>query len=945
MKRIVSRDFGKPALALLAGLAAVAGCSNRQADRVSPPLPGVTDTDALPPITTPVRSARAQPFVPALFAGKELPYTESRAAPSPTAEEAARGFLLFSRPITCAVYSRSVPEAHERVDRLTAFATPGEYEPLSFSVYALREMRELRAVPSDLRCGDNLIAARDLDLRLVTEWAMRYPRYTSETWRRVPELLERVDTTSLAAGTCQRYWLTVRTPEEAKPGLYSGYVTLGDTASARAVRLPILFRVLDFRLLRDPAKRYSVYAYDLQQHFPGREGERLNRAMRSDYDAMRAHGIDQFPTVPLMETRNEKGEPEVAIRNPQAIDAMVAAGFKGPLPLCGGISHFYKKYVPGGKRENHWVIDTFPQTDELYVSVERAFRKLRAEFGARGWPEPVVCPMDEVAASSAEFAARVYAAIRRAGLRTYITKDPVAPDAEVYRRLDAVDIWCSQPFSVPYAKAVSDARYGYWSYPNHNAGEMKEREVMQRGGRMTYGFGLWRSGYTTLIPWHWRWTSDAKDPFDYLNCRQSGCGTRIDEADEVIPAVYWSCFREGYDDARYLYTLQQAIHERQEAADPRVRALVAHGRQLLQEIWDAVPAESRYLAHNTWPDTRFDAVRWRLASLTSELLKFPAQPGRGAAPSVLANTADAAPREDPFEWARRQNALSVLDVGARQFSSWKTVGSEVSAAVLTNASASGGGPVLRMNVRVDHKTDGSQANGPYPVGWPRLLHGFAAGTVALDAYDFLVFKVNVDSDRDEVADDVTPFSVNFAGHGGGKIDIPLDLGDIQRTWRPFRIALRQVLEEVPSGRASLNDLKHIQLVVSEKLYAHGIRLRFDFDELALVRLTRPVLDRIQAPASVLVPAARLPISVTFLGAAAAEQSGCRIRAALLRADGAALSACDAPLSAADGFCLDLTGVTAGEYTLSVRLLDRTGQTQAEGTRPVTAVAGYWLPHP
>jgi hypothetical protein len=23
---------------------------------------------------------------------------------------------------------------------------------------------------------------------------------------------------------------------------------------------------------------------------------------------------------------------------------------------------------------------------------------------------------------------------------------------------------------------------------------------------MTYGFGFWRSGYTTLIPWHWNWT-------------------------------------------------------------------------------------------------------------------------------------------------------------------------------------------------------------------------------------------------------------------------------------------------------------------------------------------------------------------------------------------------------------------------------------------------------
>lgn len=940
------RCFRWTRYALLAVLTAAAGCTNRPApDTPPPPLPGLTDTQKPSGPNAPALYARAQPDIPAPFIGKETPYAETRAAPRPTDKEYARGFILFSRPITRAVYSRSVPEAHERTERLTAFATPGEYEPMPFSVYALRDIRNMRAELSDLRCGASRIGTDRLDLRLVTEWPMRYPRYTSDTWRRVPELLEKANAASFASGTCQRYWLTIHTPEDAQPGLYSGHVTLYDDLSGGAVRLPILFRVLDFRLLRDPAKRYSVYAKvdDLHQPPPVREGERLAQAMRADYAAMQAHGIDMFPTVQLLETRNEQGEPEVAVRTPQAIDAMIAAGFKGPVPLTGGIPHFYKKYVPAGTRGSHWTIDKMPENDAIYDAVERAFRKLRAEFETRGWPEPIVCPMDEVAASSADFAARVYAAVRRAGVRTYITKDPTAPDAEIYRRLDAVDVWCSQPFSVPYAQAVSDTRYGYWSYPNHNAGEMKDREVMQRGGRMTYGFGFWRSGYTALIPWHWRWTAGGKDPFDYLNSKQSGCGTRVDEADDIIPALYWSCFREGYDDARYLYTLQQAIHDRRDLADPRVRALVAQGRQLLQEIWDTLPAEARYLAHNTWPDAQFGATRWRLATLTSALLKFPAPPGQGAAPSVLADTARAVPGEDPFETAKRQNALSAFDLLGTNATLWKAVNSEVSLAIITNGNASGDGPALRMSVTVDHLNDGAKKGGPYPVGWPRLFYSFAAGTLPLDTYDFLVFRVNVDSDRDEVADDVTPFTVNFAGHGGGKLDVPLDLGDVQREWRPFRLALSPVLDAAPAGRASLNDLKHLQLVIAEGNYAHNTRLRFDFDEVALVRLTRPVLDRIQCPGSVLVPADRLPLSVAFLGATAAEQLGCRLHVALLHADGTTLASHDTPLSMAGDFALDLTGVKAGTHTLLVRLLDRTGQSHSERRLPVTAVTGYWHP--
>ncbi len=169
---------------------------------------------------------------------------------------------------------------------------------------------------------------------------------------------------------------------------------------------------------------------------------------------------------------------------------------------------------------------------------------------------------------------KVYAAVKAAGLKTYATKDPVEPDAAAYAPY--LDIWCSQPYSVLLEQIAGQKRYEYWCYPNHNAGEIKDRLTMCKGGRMTYGFGFWRSGYTTLIPWHWCWTC-APDQFDYLRGGESGCGQRMDDDGEVIPAVYWSCFREGFDDARYVYTLQQAVMQRQDAVDPACQAAVRDG--------------------------------------------------------------------------------------------------------------------------------------------------------------------------------------------------------------------------------------------------------------------------------------------------------------------------------------------------------------------------------
>lgn len=174
----------------------------------------------------PVVTALLQPEIPAEWDGKELPYAEARPAPEPTAHETARGFILFARPITRAIYGGSVPAAEERIEQRRAFAAPGQYEPVSFSVYSLRDIRNLRVLLSELRSGKDRIGAGQFDLRLVTEWPMRYPHYTSSTCRRVPELREKVTVNSFAAGISRRYWISVHVPEDARPGLYSGTATV-----------------------------------------------------------------------------------------------------------------------------------------------------------------------------------------------------------------------------------------------------------------------------------------------------------------------------------------------------------------------------------------------------------------------------------------------------------------------------------------------------------------------------------------------------------------------------------------------------------------------------------------------------------------------------------------------------------------------------------------------
>ena len=123
------------------------------------------------------RRARRQPTVPSTY--EEMPFVETTAEPVLTPAEKQRGYLLFRRPITEPVYPNSRPLAHERLEQLVAFATPGEFEPLTFSIYPVRKLQNLKVRCSSLTCDAGEIPASEITVRLLTYWNIGYPRYTS----------------------------------------------------------------------------------------------------------------------------------------------------------------------------------------------------------------------------------------------------------------------------------------------------------------------------------------------------------------------------------------------------------------------------------------------------------------------------------------------------------------------------------------------------------------------------------------------------------------------------------------------------------------------------------------------------------------------------------------------------------------------------------------------
>ncbi len=903
----------------------VCGCAYIKELATSPQGSAVLQYVDKPATTTEDRHARIQPTIPDGW--EELPFEETAPIPVATSGESAQGFILFQRPITRAVHLSTRPLAHERCTGLSVFATPGEWEPTCFSLYPLRDLKNIRTQISALQTMKGVaMPASAVDLRLVTYWNIRYPMYYTEgTYRRLPELLENVTVNDAGAGECQRYWVRIQVPEDAAAGIYKGKITLWSDEFDQALAIPLSVKVLPFKLKQDPAKHYSVYYGGSDGMFRNVKEDLRPQAAINEYQSMVDYGLN---TLPQCHVGNDPNTYEFYLSNAKKVTQMMDAGLKGPFPITFGLHRLFKKHVPDAKIQGHWAVDKFPP-DEFYTELTELTKKFVASTADNGWPKMFCCPMDEVSPSSAPFTARAFKAVHQGGLATYITKDPTNFDTGYYRDLDAVDAWCSQPYSMPYESVVADKRYQYWTYPNHNAGEVKNREVMCRGGRMTYGFGFWRSGYNVMIPWRWRWITHWDDPFDYLRGRRSGCGQRITEEGEIIPAIYWECFREGVDDNRYIYTLQSEIVNREGSTDSACQAVLVAAKEFLQKTWDEIRVQEKYLNANVMHDDDFDNLRWRMAQLIQQLRQFPTLRDV-VAPSVL--VADTTPKThlsptDLLQNSKLIDNIDILDLGDEQFAEWKAHDAEANVSTITNA-AHHGELGMRFEVNIDHEVDGSGAKGEYLMGWPRVRLDFPEGKVNLSEYDFLTFWIRINSNRDEVADDITKFGITFVDRdSGAKYDKNIDLGGEQGIWIPIRISLADYIQASNAAPQNWRNLRFVHFYVSESWYAHGHKLVFDIDQISLVKFKTPVLHTLNAPDYIRLSSSIVTMNCELFGAESIQAGMYTLRVRALDSNNKVVYSTKTDPALSTQVVLPTATLRPGESKVHFDVLDRESESE------------------
>lgn len=551
---------------------------------------------------------------PAEFAKWQFePHVDNTPWPTISDADRQRGYIIHHRHWGEVVYPNTVPIAQEINPELRAFASLGEHEPLNFIVYPLRPFPSAKVTVSDLRSDKGVIPASAIEVRRVRYMKAR-PNYTVlNAYRIVPDPVMPYDADEpLVEKENAQFWLTVSVPENAKPGVYRGAIAFSPQGSPSA-QIPITFRVLPIVLQEDPDKIYGIYYYDPLDDW-NQANDEVSKAFYVQKSEWEMQDLVAHGTRNVVSGLYSPPEKDGAFffnfdLMQKKIDLWKRYGFKGPIVIHVNSGGIFRKYT--GKDLGNHISDAAPPPPEYGAELTRMCLAAEAERKKRAWPEFLYYPVDEPSTSpgSIAFMAETLKAVRAAGVRTYVTADPTNEGFAPLKPY--IDVWCTQPFLPTREEIVADKakrKVDYWCYPNHVNGENDHTTV--NGARITYGFGFWKSGFTTLIPWIYR--ANVGNPWNYLDGTSSDFFNRTEDSGRPIPVEMWEAYREGYDDYRYVYTLQQLIAAARKQGG-KVKTAADEAQKELEYVWKSLTVQAKYKYDDLWEPRQVDAYRWIVA--------------------------------------------------------------------------------------------------------------------------------------------------------------------------------------------------------------------------------------------------------------------------------------------------------------------------------------------
>ena len=540
--------------------------------------------------------------------------------PDPTPEEKKRGYILSRQHWMRLVYPTTYPTRAEVCDKLSCRLAPGEHEPVTLSLTAIRPLTQVRIRLSEDLSGPKgaVIPSASVSVgivRTITRWLTSgAPLQPGQRYERRPLFVFPAGSAKVPARETRQFWLTVFAPPDARPGQYRGSLTLAASGTPE-VRLPLQVDVLPIKLAL-PEVTYGMYYRHHCQYPEFRTGEFFKRTIAD----MKAHGMNSFSVYADLSER----KPNRALE----------------LNFDGGTPYHY----PDRSCGLNWQMDILAEhgllspSHPLLLLGDHQFTKsagliapLSAYRGERHWPEFLLYLADEPSSTKQiEMAKRLNdIAHSVAGVRTVTAIGKPGVLAQYY------DVWIVTTSVHPISDVVEEAeKLGKeaWTYNCQWNGNQP------RNDRFFTGYHMW----TQRLRGNWQWcytergsgrvTSDGKlelgvpgyeDPWRVSYVLPTPKGN--------IPTLGWEARREGVDDYRYLQTLRDAIRKARDSDNAALRREARQARAFLTTVARRAKAPARrrpaaqpdcvynFMMHPGLEPDGYDAIRRQAAEHIARL--------------------------------------------------------------------------------------------------------------------------------------------------------------------------------------------------------------------------------------------------------------------------------------------------------------------------------------
>ncbi|MHC4247538.1 MAG: hypothetical protein ACYS9X_00275 [Planctomycetota bacterium] len=213
-----------------------------------------------------------------------------------------KGYAVWPVDVSQDVFVTAVPEPGKLGREMKIAAARGEYETASFALRAFRDLGAAKVTVEPLRGpGGARIAAEHIDIRWVWHCAKRGFNsidYVIRPWSLRPMLPDGID---LPAGATRQFWITVRVPERAPAGTYTGRVRVRGGSVREMLRLELTVRSF---ALDEPEFPTGFFGSRPPGVYRGHERERVQADI---FKTLREHGMTQVAGPPGIALKGFEG--------------------------------------------------------------------------------------------------------------------------------------------------------------------------------------------------------------------------------------------------------------------------------------------------------------------------------------------------------------------------------------------------------------------------------------------------------------------------------------------------------------------------------------------------------------------------------------------------------------------------------------------------------------